>query len=153
MLNTKEMLFRQNEAVRQGIPFTNYGLLIAHINGILERSIAENIFCGRYPLKGFGPLKIVDHDRMYEETAVHLKEVGLDFDPRTKLSELFCGTAGLWRKQERTCRSDIRRIADLFAISRAAGSASDRGSSEFCAKPVHGTFCQTWQDLRSEPKT
>jgi len=40
MLNTKEMLFRQNEAVRQGIPFTNYGLLIAHINGILERSIA-----------------------------------------------------------------------------------------------------------------
>ena len=40
MLNTKEMLFRQNEAVRQGIPFTNYGLLIAHINGILKRSIA-----------------------------------------------------------------------------------------------------------------
>ena len=40
MLNTREMLFRQNEAVRQGIPFTNYGLLIAHINGILERSIA-----------------------------------------------------------------------------------------------------------------
>ena len=40
MLNTREMLFRQNESVRQGVPFTNYGLLIAHINGILKRSIA-----------------------------------------------------------------------------------------------------------------
>ncbi len=39
MLNMREMIFRQNEAVRQNIPFTNYGLLIAHINGILERSI------------------------------------------------------------------------------------------------------------------
>lgn len=39
MLNAKEMLFRQNEAVRQNVPFTNYGLLIAYINGILDRSI------------------------------------------------------------------------------------------------------------------
>lgn len=39
MLNAKEMQFRQSEAVRQGVPFTNYGLLIAKINGILDRSI------------------------------------------------------------------------------------------------------------------
>lgn len=40
MLNNKEVLFRMNTAVNQGIPFTNYGTAIAHINGILKRSLS-----------------------------------------------------------------------------------------------------------------
>ena len=40
MLNEREMLHRQSIAEEQGIPFTNYGITIAHIQGILERSIA-----------------------------------------------------------------------------------------------------------------
>ncbi len=39
MLNEREMRFRQSEAQRQGVPFGNYGLIIAKINGILERSL------------------------------------------------------------------------------------------------------------------
>lgn len=39
MLNEREMRFRQSEAARQGVPFGNYGLVIAKINGILERSL------------------------------------------------------------------------------------------------------------------
>lgn len=39
MLDDKEMQFRRNEAENQGVPFTNYGTAIAHMNGILERSI------------------------------------------------------------------------------------------------------------------
>lgn len=39
MLNEKEMRYRMQSAVAQQIPFTNYGILIAHMNGILERSI------------------------------------------------------------------------------------------------------------------
>lgn len=39
MLNAREMRFRQSEAARAGVPFTNYGLAISHMNGILERSI------------------------------------------------------------------------------------------------------------------
>ena len=39
MLNEKEMNFRSESARSQGIPMTNYGTAIAHINGILERSI------------------------------------------------------------------------------------------------------------------
>ncbi|HCJ09049.1 MAG TPA: [FeFe] hydrogenase H-cluster maturation GTPase HydF [Lachnospiraceae bacterium] len=39
MLNEKEMRYRMQTAVAQQIPFTNYGILIAHMNGILERSI------------------------------------------------------------------------------------------------------------------
>ncbi|MBR3844032.1 MAG: [Clostridia bacterium] len=40
MLNNKEVLSRMNTAIQQGIPFTNYGTVIAHINGILKRSLA-----------------------------------------------------------------------------------------------------------------
>lgn len=39
MLNEREMRFRAEEAARQGIPFGNYGLTIAKINGILDRSM------------------------------------------------------------------------------------------------------------------
>lgn len=39
MLNEKEMAFRMNTARSAGVPFTNYGTLIAHINGILDRSL------------------------------------------------------------------------------------------------------------------
>lgn len=39
MLNEKEMVYRMNSAADAGVPFTNYGTLIAHINGILDRSL------------------------------------------------------------------------------------------------------------------
>lgn len=40
MLNEREMLYRYKCAHEQNIPITNYGLLIAHINGILKESIS-----------------------------------------------------------------------------------------------------------------
>lgn len=39
MLNEREMTSRRKQADLQDIPFTNYGIAIAHINGILKRSI------------------------------------------------------------------------------------------------------------------
>ncbi len=38
MLNDREVLYRLNEAARQGVPFVNYGLLIAHMKGIFDRA-------------------------------------------------------------------------------------------------------------------
>ena len=40
MLNEREMRYRMKCAVDQGVPFTNYGTLIAHMNGILKRSLS-----------------------------------------------------------------------------------------------------------------
>lgn len=40
MLNDKEMKSRLNNAKAQNIPITNYGTMIAHINGILKRTTA-----------------------------------------------------------------------------------------------------------------
>ena len=42
MLNRREMLYRLNCCREQGVPVTNYGVLIAYLNGILER--VTNIF-------------------------------------------------------------------------------------------------------------
>jgi [FeFe] hydrogenase H-cluster maturation GTPase HydF len=40
MLNEREMRYRQKCAADQNLPFTNYGTAIAHIQGILKRSVA-----------------------------------------------------------------------------------------------------------------
>lgn len=39
MLNEREMRYRQKCAADQNIPFTNYGIAIAYMQGILKRSI------------------------------------------------------------------------------------------------------------------
>lgn len=40
MLSKREMRYRQQCCEDQGVPFTNYGVLIAYLNGILDRTIA-----------------------------------------------------------------------------------------------------------------
>ncbi|MGN0479883.1 MAG: [FeFe] hydrogenase H-cluster maturation GTPase HydF [Hominenteromicrobium sp.] len=39
MLNEREMQYRQSLAEESGVPYTNYGILIAYMNGILKRSL------------------------------------------------------------------------------------------------------------------
>lgn len=39
MLTRRQMRCRQRSCLEQGVPITNYGILIAHLNGILPRSI------------------------------------------------------------------------------------------------------------------
>lgn len=39
MLNEREVIYRMNHALDEGVPFTNYGIVIAYMKGILARSI------------------------------------------------------------------------------------------------------------------
>lgn len=39
MLNERELRYRMRRAEEEGVPFTNYGTLIAYLNGILRRSV------------------------------------------------------------------------------------------------------------------
>lgn len=68
----------------------NHGIAMVHqeLQPIPERSVAENIFVGRYPLKSVAGIKIVDHEKMYKDTERLLKEVRMDFDPKAKLGTL-----------------------------------------------------------------
>ena len=66
------------------------GIAMVHqeLQPIPARTIGENIYLGRYPLKSFGPFKVVDHDKMYADAKRVLEEVKMDFDPHTKVGEL-----------------------------------------------------------------
>ncbi len=72
-----------NDAMQRGIAMVHQEL-----QPILERSIAENIFCGRYPTKGVGVFQMIDHAKMYSETEKLLSNLNLNFSAKMKLSEL-----------------------------------------------------------------
>lgn len=40
MMNRRQMLWRMGKAVEAGVPIVNYGIAIAHVQGILERAIS-----------------------------------------------------------------------------------------------------------------
>ena len=61
---------------------------IRNCQPIPERSVAENVFVGRYPTKRVLGFRIVDHAKMYQETERVLKEVRMNFNPRQRLGEL-----------------------------------------------------------------
>ena len=67
------------------------GIAMVHqeLQPIPARTVGENIFLGRYPMKkllGFIPM--IDHDKMYADTAELLKRVRMNFDPKKKLGAL-----------------------------------------------------------------
>ena len=72
------------EALKMGIAMVHQEL-----QPIPARTIGENIFLGRYPMKKFlGFIPVVDHEKMYADTATLLKKVRMDFDPKQMLGEL-----------------------------------------------------------------
>ena len=71
------------DALTKGIAMVHQELM-----PIRERSIAENIYCGRYPVKKFGPISVVDHKKMYDDAQALLDDLGLDFKATDKLGTL-----------------------------------------------------------------
>jgi len=52
------------------------------------RSVEENLWLGRYPLRGFGPFKLVDHRRMRADTMKLFDELKMDIDPAVWVRKL-----------------------------------------------------------------
>lgn len=67
-----------------------HGIAMVHqeLQSILDRSIAENIYCGRYPLKTIGPLKFIDHKTMHQNCELLLDEIQLKLDPKRLMKDL-----------------------------------------------------------------
>ncbi len=81
----------EKTTVRDPLEAWDKGISMVHqeLQPIPARTIGENIFLGRYPMKkALGFIPVVDHDKMYEETEKLLKRVRMDFDPRQKLGTL-----------------------------------------------------------------
>ncbi|MBQ4253632.1 MAG: sugar ABC transporter ATP-binding protein [Erysipelotrichaceae bacterium] len=71
------------EALTRGIAMVHQELL-----PIPDRSIAENIYVGRYPVKKIGPLSLIDHDKMNRDAQALLDDLGLSFNAKAKLETL-----------------------------------------------------------------
>ncbi|MCR5575605.1 MAG: sugar ABC transporter ATP-binding protein [Oscillospiraceae bacterium] len=81
----------EKTAIHDPLEAWDKGISMVHqeLQPIPARTIGENIFLGRYPMKkALGFIPVVDHDKMYEETEKLLKRVRMDFDPRQKLGTL-----------------------------------------------------------------
>lgn len=65
------------------------GIVMIHqeLNLMDDLTVAQNIFVGREPKKGF----IIDDNKMIEDSKALLKKVGLDIDPRILVKELSVG--------------------------------------------------------------
>ena len=48
-----------------------YGIAMVHqeLQPVPARTVAENLYLGRFPTKKYGPLQVIDHKKMYEDTA------------------------------------------------------------------------------------
>lgn len=86
-------IYFEGEKVSIGDPMEALKMGIAMVHQELQpipaRTVGENIFLGRYPMKkALGFIPIVDHKKMYEDTSALLKKVRMDFDPKQMLGEL-----------------------------------------------------------------
>lgn len=52
------------------------------------RNVMENMWLGRLPMKGYGPMKLVDEKKMYKDTIEVFKSIGLNIDPKTLVGDL-----------------------------------------------------------------
>ena len=68
----------------------NRGIAMVHqeLQPIPARTVAENIWLGRYPTKKAGPITIVNHAKMYKDTDELLKKLKLDINSHAKLGSL-----------------------------------------------------------------
>ena len=72
------------DALKKGIAMVHQEL-----QPIPARTVGENIFLGRYPMKkALGFIPMVDHAKMYADTGELLKRVRMNFDPKQKVGEL-----------------------------------------------------------------
>lgn len=67
------------EALENGVSMVHQEL-----NQVLKRNIMENIWLGRFPMKGF----LVDEKKMYEDTKIIFERLGIKLDPKEEVGSL-----------------------------------------------------------------
>ena len=99
-----------------------YGIAMVHqeLQPVPARSVAENLYLGRFPTKNYGPLKVIDHKKMYAETEKWLKEVRMDFDPKAQL-----GTLSIGQMQSVEIAKAVSQQAKVVIFDEPTSSLSD----------------------------
>lgn len=125
----KEIDFHSaKEALENGISMVHQEL-----NLVLQRSVMDNMWLGRYPTKGM----FVDQDKMYRETKAIFDELDIDIDPRARVGTLsvsqmqmieiakaFSYNAKIVIMDEPTSSLTEKEVNHLFTIIRKLKSAA-----------------------------
>ncbi|MEH2958703.1 sugar ABC transporter ATP-binding protein [Candidatus Merdisoma sp. JLR.KK006] len=99
-----------------------YGIAMVHqeLQPVPARSVGENLYLGRFPVKKYGPLQVIDHKAMYAETEKWLQEVKMDFDPKALL-----GTLSVGQMQSVEIAKAVSQQAKVVIFDEPTSSLSD----------------------------
>lgn len=66
------------------------GISMIHqeLHPIPHRNVMENIWLGRYPQRKIGPLRFVDHQKMFEDTKQLMDDLQMGIHPETRVGDL-----------------------------------------------------------------
>ncbi|MEW9096852.1 MAG: sugar ABC transporter ATP-binding protein [Clostridiaceae bacterium] len=85
ILDGKKVQFKNaKDALENGI-----SMIHQELHPVPHRSVMENIWLGRFPVKNFMGIKVVDHKKMYKDTLALLKEeLQLEITPDMQVAKL-----------------------------------------------------------------
>ena len=117
-------IFLDGQKIEVGNPdeAMKHGIAMVHqeLQPVPARSVGENLYLGRFPVKKYGPLKVIDHKTMYAETEKWLKEVKMDFDPKALL-----GTLSVGQMQSVEIAKAVSQQAKVVIFDEPTSSLSD----------------------------
>lgn len=98
------------------------GLAMVHqeLQPIPARTIAENMYLGRYPTKKCGPIQVVDHKTMNAEAKKWLENVKMPFDPKSQL-----GSLSISQMQSVEIAKAVSQEARLIILDEPTSSLTD----------------------------
>ncbi|MFC4098618.1 sugar ABC transporter ATP-binding protein [Paenibacillus xanthanilyticus] len=71
------------DALERGI-----SMIHQELHPVPHRNVMDNLWLGRYPMKGFGPFRFIDERKMLQETKAVLAELEMNLDPHVKVGSL-----------------------------------------------------------------
>lgn len=94
------------------------GVSMVHqeLNQVLKRNIMENIWLGRFPMKGF----LVDEKKMYEDTKLIFERLGIKLDPREEV-----GTLSVSQRQMVEIAKAVSYDAKILVLDEPTSSLTD----------------------------
>ena len=99
------------EALENGVSMVHQEL-----NQVLKRNIMENIWLGRFPMKGF----LVDEKKMYEDTKKIFERLGIKLDPRDDV-----GTLSVSQRQMVEIAKAVSYDAKILVLDEPTSSLTD----------------------------
>ena len=99
------------EALENGVSMVHQEL-----NQVLKRNIMENIWLGRFPMKGF----LIDEKKMYKETIKIFERLGIELDP---LQEV--GTLSVSQRQMVEIAKAVSYDAKILVLDEPTSSLTD----------------------------